>query len=76
METLETITQKNQTLKDIYCSLVTKDPNLFYYQGDRVLTNREGTVDNYHLTDLGFTEFANNMYPVLYELINLYFSNH
>ncbi len=68
-ETRETITEKNRTLKRIYDTLTPSDPDLYYFEGERILTNREGTVDNYHLTDMGFTEFANNLYPVLKELI-------
>lgn len=71
-ETMETITEKNRTLARIFNSLKASDPMLFYYEGDKVLTDREGTVDNYHLTDLGFKEFAHNMYPVLQQLLSLY----
>lgn len=70
-ETNATITEKNATLARIFNDLIEAgDKNLYYYEGKRVLSNREGTVDNYHLTDLGFTEFAENMYPVLKALIN------
>lgn len=68
-ETYETITEKNATLARIFSDLVKTDPNLYYYEGTEVIKDREGTVDNYHLTDLGFKEFANNMYPVLKKLI-------
>lgn len=69
-ETMETITEKNKTLARIFASLQNDDHNLYYYTGDKVMNDREGTVDNYHLTDLGFKEFANNMYPVLLELLS------
>lgn len=68
-EVLETITEKNKTLERIFARLKEKDNNLYYFEGDRVMNDREGTVDNYHLTDLGFKEFAHNMYPVIKELI-------
>lgn len=69
-ETNQTITEKNSTLARLYDGLRASDPNLYYFKGEDVLRNREGTVDNYHLTDLGFSEFARNMYPVMIELLN------
>lgn len=69
-ETNATITEKNLTLARIFNELAASDKNLYYYEGSKVLNDREGTVDNYHLTDLGFKEFANNMYPVLLPLVN------
>lgn len=75
METLETITEKNATLNRIFGELAENDNLLFYYKGEDVIKDREGTVDNYHLTDLGFKEFAENMYPVLNELIEIYYKN-
>ena len=68
-ETNETITDKNNTLKRLYNQIAANDPNVYYFEGDRILSNREGTVDNYHLTDMGFTDFANNLYPILKELL-------
>lgn len=67
--TRQTITEKNATLARIFDGLKSDDPNLHYFKGEDVLRNREGTVDNYHFTDLGFEEFANNMYPVLVQLL-------
>lgn len=71
METLDTITKKNETLERIFDTLKPDDAKLYYFEGENVLRNREGTVDNYHLTDLGFLEFANNMYPVMRVLLGL-----
>lgn len=70
-ETNATITAKNAALRDIYDNHVAAgDKNLHYYRGQDVLGDCvEGTVDNYHLTDLGFTVFANNMAPVLQSLL-------
>lgn len=69
-ETLATITEKNRTLAEIYGRLKDKDPNLYYFKGEDVLGDCvEGTVDNYHLTDLGFLHFANAMYPLLHSLL-------
>lgn len=71
METLETITEKNRTLRAEYDKLVKAgDKNLYYFEAKDILGDCvEGTVDNYHFTDLGFTEFAKNMYPLLKKLL-------
>lgn len=69
-ETNETITEKNLTLKRLYDEIQKSDPNVFYFKGEDILSNREGTVDNYHLTDMGFTDFANNLLPVLTKLLS------
>ena len=71
-ETLQTITEKNNTLKRIFAGLSDRDSDLYYFEGENVLHDREGTVDNYHLTDLGFKEFANNMYPMMKEILDKY----
>lgn len=71
IETMETITEKNATLARIFDELKQTDDRLFYFEGDKVLNDREGTVDNYHLTDLGFRDFAENMYPVMVRLLEL-----
>lgn len=68
-EVRQTITEKNNALAGLYAGFAASDPNVYYFEGDRILTNREGTVDNYHLTDLGFTDFANNLYPLLEMLL-------
>lgn len=66
-EMLETITKKNETLRGIYDSLkATGDQNLYYFEGKDVLGDCvEGTVDNAHFTDLGFTVYARNLLPVM-----------
>ena len=68
-EVRRTITEKNATLAAIFSQLKESDQNLHYFKGEDVLRNIDGTVDNYHLTDLGFAEFANNLYPVILSLI-------
>lgn len=69
-ETLATITTKNQALHDIYERLSATDPNLHYYTAENILGDCwEGTVDNYHFTDLGFDTFARNMAPMLQSLL-------
>lgn len=71
METLETIGEKNRALRAIYDRLVAGgDSNLHYFKGEDILGDCvEGTVDNYHFTDLGFTVFARNLYPLLKSVI-------
>lgn len=70
METLETITDKNKALRSVYDSLKPYDANLYYFRGEDILGDCvEGTVDNYHFTDLGFTRFAENMYPLMKSLL-------
>lgn len=70
-ETLATIGTKNQALRNIYNKAVADgDTNLYYFEGKDCLGDcYEGTVDNYHFTDLGFTVFAQNMYPLLKALV-------
>lgn len=69
-EVRETIRAKNATLARVCAPLLERDANLYYMTGDNVLDDREGSVDNYHLTDMGFRDFARNMYPLLNRLIN------
>lgn len=71
-ETNATISSKNNALRLIYDKLVTAGDNkLYYFRGEDVLGDCvEGTVDNYHLTDLGFTVFANNLAPVIQRLMD------
>lgn len=71
METLGTITDKNKVLRKEYDKLIAAgDKNLYYFEGADVLGDTvEGTVDNYHFTDLGFTVFANHLYPLLKKLL-------
>ena len=70
-ETLQTITEKNAALKKIFVDRhKAGDSNLYYFHGAHVLGDcHEGTVDNYHLTDLGFTVFARNLLPTLRSLL-------
>lgn len=69
-ETYNTITEKNKALHDIYSDLCPTDANLYYFRGEDILGDCvEGTVDNYHFTDMGFTQFAQAMYPLLRQLL-------
>lgn len=70
-ETRETIGEKNRTLRAIYDEIAKDDANVAYFPGEEILGDCvEGTVDNYHFTDLGFTVFANNLYPLLKSLLD------
>lgn len=71
-ETNATITAKNAALRKIYEELTAAgDKNLTYIYGKDVLGDCvEGTVDNYHMTDLGFYMIANNEAPVIRELLD------
>ena len=71
-ETLETISEKNRTLAQIFESLKANgEKNIYYFKGENILGDCvEGTVDNYHLTDLGFTTFARNFYPLLRDVLS------
>ena len=68
-----TITDKNAKLRAIYDRLRLTDPNLYYFEGEKVLGNNyEATVDNYHMTDLGFQHFADAMRPTLERCVNMH----
>lgn len=48
------------------------DPNMYYfYSADVLKGDVEATVDNAHLTDLGFTIFANSLEPVVRRILGL-----
>lgn len=69
-ETLATITEKNEALSDIFKRIADKDKNVYYFKGEYVLGDCiEGTVDNYHFTDMGFTKFAEALFPLLQKLL-------
>lgn len=64
-EVNETVTDKNNILRELYESIANEDKNVYYFKGSDIVNNRDATVDNYHLTDMGFSEFAKNFYPLL-----------
>lgn len=72
-EVRQTVTEKNEALRQVYDSLVARGETDIYYMpasdilGDCV----EGTVDNYHMTDLGFEHFARGMMPLLRKVLGL-----
>lgn len=64
-EVAATLAEKNLRLRSIYERRSATDPNLHYMEADDIITDVEGTVDNYHMTDLGFMAFARAMMPIL-----------
>lgn len=68
-EVADTLREKNRRLRVICDRLAADDPNLYYFEAGRIITDPECTVDNYHLTDLGFKNFAESLAPVLSALI-------
>lgn len=64
-EVNSTLKEKNRTLRKIYDRLSATDKNLYYFEADKILTDPEATVDNYHFTDYGFLLFAKSLAPVI-----------
>lgn len=71
-ETMSTITEKNDALKAYFATLTDSGTkNIYYFKGEDILGDMwEGTVDNYHLTDMGFQHFAEKLLPVLKTILN------
>ena len=65
------IIRRNETVrKDTTMANRKPDKNIEYLEGKNVLgDDPETTVDNYHLTDLGFVDFAQRLAPVIQRLI-------
>lgn len=61
------INEKNDTLNRIFREQKGKgDKNIWLVKADDLIgNNHEATVDGVHLTDLGFLQMAENLYPVL-----------
>ena len=68
-EVADTLREKNRRLHAIYERRSASDENLYYFKADNIITDPEATVDNYHMTDLGFLLFARALRPVLEPLI-------
>lgn len=70
-EVAATLSDKNARLRKVYDKLkAAGDDNLYYFEADAILGgNAEATVDNYHFTDMGFTIFAEGLYPLIYILL-------
>lgn len=69
-EVFATLTEKNRVYREIYDRLALSDPNIYYMEADKVLSNPEATVDNYHYTDTGFADFATETYKIIFPLIH------
>lgn len=70
-EVNSTIREKNRRLRAIYDRLAATDKKLHYFEADKILTDPEATVDNYHFTDYGFLKYARALEPVLSHLIEV-----
>jgi len=66
-----TLKEKNAALREYYDKLKELGVNnIYYFETKDILTeDREGTVDGYHFTDLGFYRFEKNILPVIEALI-------
>ena len=50
------------------------DKNVYFIAGDTLMgdaVREEGTVDNLHLTDLGFFQMAQKIIPVIKEILDV-----
>lgn len=68
-EVVATLTHKNEVFRAIFDRLHAEDANIYYMPAEQGMTNPEGTVDNYHFTDLGFDEYARSTYRFVAPLI-------
>ncbi|MCE4562992.1 SGNH/GDSL hydrolase family protein [Maribellus sp. CM-23] len=61
------VVDKNITLKQIFDAQKKKgDQNIYYVKADDLIGHsQETTVDGVHLTDFGFVQLADQLYPVL-----------
>ncbi len=66
-QVMEDIKEKNRRLREFYDSTVAAgDANVYYFRGEELLGDEwEGTVDNYHFTDLGMVVVARSMLPAI-----------
>lgn len=66
----KTVTDKNKALRKEY-ELLRKDyKNIYYLSADKLIgTDGETTVDGIHLTDLGFTRFADELEKTVHKII-------
>ena len=71
MKEEDTLKEKNAALREYYEKLKKQGvKNIYYFEAKDILTeDRQGTVDGYHFTDLGFYRFANNIRPVIEAII-------
>ena len=44
--------------------------NIYYFETKGILTeDRQGTIDGYHFTDLGFYRYEKNLLPVIQKIL-------
>lgn len=67
----DTLNEKNAVLREYYEKLKKQGvKNIYYFEAKDILTeDRQGTVDGYHFTDLGFYRYTNNIRPVIEAII-------
>ncbi len=67
----KTLKEKNAVLREYYERLKAQGvKNIYYFESKDILTeDRQGTVDGYHFTDLGFDRYARNLKPVIEVLL-------
>ena len=67
----DTLNEKNAALREYYEKLKKQGvKNIYYFEAKDILTeDRQGTIDGYHFTDLGFYRFEKNILPVIEAII-------
>lgn len=67
----DTLNEKNAALREYYEKLKKQGvKNIYYFEAKDILTeDRQGTIDGYHFTDLGFYRFEKNILPVIEVII-------
>lgn len=71
MKEEDTLNEKNAALREYYEKLKKQGvKNIYYFEAKDILTeDRQGTIDGYHFTDLGFYRFEKNILPVIEAII-------
>ena len=66
-----TLKEKNAALRDYYNKLKKAGvKNIYYFETKGILTeDRQGTIDGYHFTDLGFYRYEKNLLPVIQKIL-------
>lgn len=66
-----TLNEKNAALRDYYNKLKKAGvKNIYYFETKGILTeDRQGTIDGYHFTDLGFYRYEKNLLPVIQKIL-------
>ena len=67
----DTLNEKNAALREYYEKLKKQGvKNIYYFEAKDILTeDRQGTIDGYNFTDLGFYRFEKNILPVIEAII-------